>query len=73
MPSGILADSFYVKGRSRTEALLDTVAQLLRTWRTRDLEHLQNDPCPGNGNREPDTDDKIGGHLGPRGRFLDFL
>jgi DNA-binding response OmpR family regulator len=70
MPSGILADSFYVKGSSRTEALLDTVAQLLRTWRTRDLEHLQKDPCSGNG--EPDTE-KIGGHRGPTRRFLDFL
>ena len=40
---GLLADAIYVKGLSRTETLLESVASLLRTSGSRALEHQNGD------------------------------
>jgi len=45
VPTGVLADAFYAKGQHHPEALLDTVAELIRTSAARAKSH-QNESAP---------------------------
>ncbi len=45
-PEGVLADAIYVKGASRTERLLQTIANLVRASGSRVREEPHDEPCP---------------------------